>query len=88
MGALAVVYDTLRNIKRFIVYDVLHYCGERNGQIVWSAVTQSHCEICLCIGVNQQHSFSLLRQTYPQIDRRSGLANAAFLVGQSNHFAI
>ena len=82
------VYDTLRNIKGFIVYDVLHYGGERYGYIVRSVIAECHCEICLCISINEQDFLSLLYQTYAQIDRRGRFTNAAFLIGQGNHFAI
>ena len=30
-------------IDRFIVYDVLHYRRERDGQIIGSVISQSHC---------------------------------------------
>ncbi len=63
-------YDTLRNIRDLIVYDVLHYGGERYGDIVRSVVAECHCEICLCIRSNEQNFLSLLYQTYAQIDRR------------------
>ena len=71
-----------------IVYDVLHHSRERYGNIVWSVITQSHREICLCIGINQQDFFTLLHQTYTQIDRCGCFSDTAFLVSQSNHFAI
>ena len=82
------VQDTSRSIKRFIVYDVLHYGGECDRNIVWSVVAQSHCEISLCIGINEQNFLALLCQTYAQIDRRGCLSDTAFLISQSNHFAI
>lgn len=38
--------------------------------------------------INEQNFLTLLCQSYAQIDRRSGLADTAFLVCQSDYFAI
>ena len=59
-----------------------------DGYIIWSVITQSHREICLCIGINQQHLRALFCQTYTEIDRCGRFSDTAFLVCQSNHFAI
>ena len=82
------VQDTSRSIKRFIVYDALHYGREGYGNIIRSVVAQSHCEISLCIGINEQDFLALFCQTHTQIDRRCCFSDTAFLISQSNHFAI
>ena len=42
----------------------------------------------LCIRIDKQDFFALLCQAHAQIDRRCGLADTTFLIGQSNYFAI
>ena len=40
------------------------------------------------ISIDEQGVLSFLYQTYAQIDRRGRFTDTAFLIGQSNHFAI
>ena len=88
VNAFLVMDNPLRDINCFIVDDVLHHGGEGKGQVVRTVISQRHCKVCLRIGVDEQHLFPLLCQSHAQIDRCGGLADTAFLVCQSNHFAV
>ena len=83
---------TRDELARIVDYDPRHLQAIENegqyGNIVWSVIAQSHREICLCIGINQQDFFTLLHQTYTQIDRCGCFSDTTFLVSQSNYFAI
>lgn len=82
------IVSCIFNVFNVTMNNIVTSEGEGYWNIIRSVVTQSHCEISLCIGINEQDFLALFCQTHTQIDRRCCFSDTAFLISQSNHFAI
>ena len=76
-----VAFDTRLGYRRAFEQDIVD--AGFKGAFVH---TRSHGGIALWVQVDQQHALADLSQTRSQVDRGGGLANAAFLVGDTEDF--
>ena len=72
----------------FVRYDAAHECGKRTRQFVRLWIAKADGQAGLGIAIHQQHFLTCIGKADAQIDRRSGLAHAAFLVGQGDDVGV
>ena len=82
------VQDTLAGAQRLVHQDTAHRVGQGKGQLVRLGVAQADGQAALRVPVDQQHFLSGLRQPDTQVCAGGCLANAAFLVGDSDDLCV
>ena len=65
----------------FVRHEATHEGGECAWQLVRLRIAKADGQAGLWIAVHQQHFLTYIGKADTQIDRRCGLANAAFLIG-------